>query len=371
MSYKELKDYINRTLGSSLKCLLPSYWWKKIFGYIVGTMEESEASLRESLNSVKDAYKDRCFYIAEYEADDYKAHNAEIFKIVSVGSFGYAPREPIYVLTGSSLDDDNFTCCPNYAIGSRVIFKDDGGYEFENYIRIMDIPIERWGIAEVEIYVDGSYVVNPNLRLYYRSDGGELTEEEKEFNIKLARPFYGWGGDTSLLSKIHCYDAGKLTNSVVIGKTHSTSFIVTRRSELVLIEVNEITGEATCSTLTEFSPVYYLPAAVADLTPENNVYTFTESESLKWRRLYKQGAFLRKECIMIPYRVGGVGVYYKRADMTQPVGAYSTYAADFISIDSATGKATVKRVRYDINSTGVTAYFEYEGTFDYTPTTTA
>lgn len=370
MSYKELKDYINRTLGSSLKCVLPSYWWKKIFGYIVSTMEETEASLRESLNSGKSAYKDRCFYLAEYRADDYKAHNAELFKRIIAGAVGYAPREPIYFLTGSDLDNDHYTCCPNYSAAVRVNFNDDGGYDFEYYIKALDIPIEEWGVAEVEIYQDGSYAINPNFRLYYRSDGGELTEEEKEFNIKLVRPFNGWGGDTSLLSRIHCYDAGKLTNSVVIGQTYSTSFIVTRGRELVLIEVNETTGEATCSTLTEFSPVYYLPAAVADLTPENNVYTFTESESLKWRQLYKQGAFLRKECIMIPYRVGGVGVYYKRADMTQPVGASSTYAADFISIDSATGKATVKRVRYDIYSTGVTAHFD-EGTFDYTPTTTA
>lgn len=366
MSYKELKDYINRTLGSSLKCLLSSYWWKKIFGYIVGTMEESEASLREPLNSVKNAYKDRCFYIAEYRADDYKAHNAELFVRILTGNFGYAPREPIYFLTGSDLDNDIYACCPNYAVESRVNFNDDGGYDLEHYIRALDIPIERWGVAEVEIYQDGSYVVNPNFRLYYRSDGGKLTEEEKEFNIKLIRPFRGWGGDASLLSRIHCYDAGKLTNSVVIGQIHRTSFIVTKGASLLVIEVDNSTGGAGCRTLTELSPVYYLPAAVADLTPENNEYTFTESESLKWLLLYRQNGFLSKGCIMIPYKVGSA-VYYKRADMTQPVGDYPTYAADFISINSATGKATDKRVRYDINGTGVTVHFD-EDTFDCTST---
>lgn len=33
MSY--LKDTIDRILGSSLRCLLPSYWWKRIFGLLV------------------------------------------------------------------------------------------------------------------------------------------------------------------------------------------------------------------------------------------------------------------------------------------------------------------------------------------------
>lgn len=37
MSY--LKDTIDRILGSSLRCLLPSYWWKRIFGLLVEEIE--------------------------------------------------------------------------------------------------------------------------------------------------------------------------------------------------------------------------------------------------------------------------------------------------------------------------------------------
>lgn len=36
----KLKENIDRILGSSLRCLLPSYWWKRIFGLLVEEIED-------------------------------------------------------------------------------------------------------------------------------------------------------------------------------------------------------------------------------------------------------------------------------------------------------------------------------------------
>lgn len=36
----KLKENIDRILGSSLRCLLPSYWWKRIFGLLVDEVEK-------------------------------------------------------------------------------------------------------------------------------------------------------------------------------------------------------------------------------------------------------------------------------------------------------------------------------------------
>ena len=41
----ELKSYINRVLGNSLRCLLPSYWWKRLFGLLVDKVEEVDKSV--------------------------------------------------------------------------------------------------------------------------------------------------------------------------------------------------------------------------------------------------------------------------------------------------------------------------------------
>lgn len=35
MKTQELKSYIDRVLGNSIRCLLPSYWWKRAFGAVI------------------------------------------------------------------------------------------------------------------------------------------------------------------------------------------------------------------------------------------------------------------------------------------------------------------------------------------------
>ena len=39
MSAAELKAYIDKVLGNSIRCLLPSYWWKRLFGLVVNELE--------------------------------------------------------------------------------------------------------------------------------------------------------------------------------------------------------------------------------------------------------------------------------------------------------------------------------------------
>lgn len=42
MTTQELKNYINSTLGNTIRCLLPSYWWKRLFGLMVDKVGEVE-----------------------------------------------------------------------------------------------------------------------------------------------------------------------------------------------------------------------------------------------------------------------------------------------------------------------------------------
>lgn len=63
----KLKENIDRILGSSLRCLLPSYWWKRIFGFLVEEIEDvrstanSKATKSEvaSLSNSVDALSDK------------------------------------------------------------------------------------------------------------------------------------------------------------------------------------------------------------------------------------------------------------------------------------------------------------------------
>lgn len=73
MTTQELKEYINSKLGNSLRTLLPSYWWKRLFGLVVDRVEEVEGRVLEvpelitsSLAEFAEKYPDiesRTFYL--------------------------------------------------------------------------------------------------------------------------------------------------------------------------------------------------------------------------------------------------------------------------------------------------------------------
>ena len=53
MNTQELKQYIDRVLGNNIRCLLPSYWWKKLFGEVVDNID----SVSKSVDSVSKSTK--------------------------------------------------------------------------------------------------------------------------------------------------------------------------------------------------------------------------------------------------------------------------------------------------------------------------
>ena len=49
MTTQELKEYIGRVLGNSIRCLLPSYWWKRLFGLVVDKVEDVEGKIEKEV----------------------------------------------------------------------------------------------------------------------------------------------------------------------------------------------------------------------------------------------------------------------------------------------------------------------------------
>ena len=39
-----MKEYINQVLGNSLRCILPSYWWKRLLGMMADRIERAETN---------------------------------------------------------------------------------------------------------------------------------------------------------------------------------------------------------------------------------------------------------------------------------------------------------------------------------------
>lgn len=52
MTAQELNAYISKVLGNSIRCLLPSYWWKRILSQIVGYVESNHELLDSKIKVV-------------------------------------------------------------------------------------------------------------------------------------------------------------------------------------------------------------------------------------------------------------------------------------------------------------------------------
>lgn len=51
MTTQELKQYIDKVLGNNLRCLLPSYWWKRLFHHVADRIDEVEQSTSELIET--------------------------------------------------------------------------------------------------------------------------------------------------------------------------------------------------------------------------------------------------------------------------------------------------------------------------------
>lgn len=58
MTTKELRAYIDRILGNNIRLLLPSYWWKRMFGATIDKVEEVETDIAYVSTKVTNIEKD-------------------------------------------------------------------------------------------------------------------------------------------------------------------------------------------------------------------------------------------------------------------------------------------------------------------------
>lgn len=105
MTSQELKQYINDKLGNSVRCLLPSYWWKRLLGLVVDKIDDAipNVTSEEKLNGLDSkigslatvSYKNnavispsQCYQITEAEFESIEnndtAHGIDLTTIYGV-----------------------------------------------------------------------------------------------------------------------------------------------------------------------------------------------------------------------------------------------------------------------------------------------
>lgn len=142
MNTQELRNKIDNILGNSLRVLLPSYWWKKLFHHVADTIDGNEQLIIESFREFEKKHPDiasRTFYITLDENSEEAAHNKQLCQqffisfLRALDSGTKFHNDPYYLAVPLAEDEESLECdvrlitCPQYSFAEGgVAFWDVG-----------------------------------------------------------------------------------------------------------------------------------------------------------------------------------------------------------------------------------------------------
>lgn len=152
MEVKELKTYIDKVLGNSIRCLLPSYWWKRLLKLVVDCIESAKKDI-EKVGTKLVAVSNKLVAVSN-ELDTVKDSVSKIEEGMSKDSYG------VIVTTGDRYgvhvfaDNEEIYIAPNTSrkIDFSTLFKiEEGGgvsslnFSFANTFHVTDMSYMFYG----------------------------------------------------------------------------------------------------------------------------------------------------------------------------------------------------------------------------------
>lgn len=119
MNTKELRAYIDRLLGNSLRCLLPSYWWKRAFNVTADAIDNLAADTQGKIEKVQqgvDELKEKRVLYAD-NPQDHKEENLALLNILWGEYVLGRGHDPVYLVT-----EDGEMLTPNFNVQSNHIY---------------------------------------------------------------------------------------------------------------------------------------------------------------------------------------------------------------------------------------------------------
>lgn len=187
MNTQELKEYIGRVLGNGIRCLLPSYWWKRLFGLVIDKVDEVEGGIQKveekipemitsSLAEFAKKYPDvesRTFYVQGNQEK-----NLELLRKIGE-EYGTGLIKQLYLAYYVNPDDEAFiiispqfgvlnsdgyvfydVATPLSQIKKDVVIKQDGSVELKDAVYTCKIDTK---LSENSTYPLANYATTSHL----------------------------------------------------------------------------------------------------------------------------------------------------------------------------------------------------------------
>lgn len=167
----ELKSYINRVLGNSLRCLLPSYWWKRLFGLIVDELEDINDRI-DAIGSGSDDGNVITIYMP-YNTEKNRLANIDAYNAIVAALQG-----------GQSLAVQHLESLPSYILSytaSAIVLVND---KVRYQVSLTGDNGNDIGVNTRELHADGTVEILGSVTVY-EADAELSTTSEKPVQNKV------------------------------------------------------------------------------------------------------------------------------------------------------------------------------------------
>lgn len=124
MTTTELKQYIERVLGNSIRCLLPSYWWKRLFNQVADRIDEVEQSTTKLIESKVEEVKMPIVESVD-ELEKLKLAKGSVAAVEKTGEAATVKISDCYLSTNSKEDWGKYTIVKGVEEKDNVIIDKD------------------------------------------------------------------------------------------------------------------------------------------------------------------------------------------------------------------------------------------------------
>lgn len=124
MNTQELKQYIDKVLGNSIRCLLPSYWWKRLFNQVADRIDEVEQSTSKLIESKVEEVKMPIVESVD-ELEKLELAKGEVAAVEKAGESATVKISDCYLSTNSEEDWGKYTIVKGVEEKDNVIIDKD------------------------------------------------------------------------------------------------------------------------------------------------------------------------------------------------------------------------------------------------------
>lgn len=208
MTTQELRSYIDKTLGNNLRCLLPSFWWKKLFHNVIDVIEDSAKNNQNNTSGSKDIV----FYLTEGANGDEFVNNINSFGELEKFDIRNPDRDIVLLVDPTN---DYFEYFGAYLLKAREFTADEKGYSITGNLLGKDcyIHLQPDGAVEIE-------VIDEDSTKYPHYEGGIDSALQVNKEYKYLCEHYA----NSFNNQLHPYIIQALASNIELQGTLKTLF---------------------------------------------------------------------------------------------------------------------------------------------------